>query len=111
METKKKKNCFFVIIIILLFVAFISLYFSQINGYYEFQEYNKKTLTEEAMKQFEEDIKEGKDINVEEYLKTNYIDYSNNVSNVGLKTGNFLEKIMGVGLKQTFKVITKLFIE
>ncbi len=111
MENKKKKNYLFIIIVSLFFIAFISLYFSQVNGYYEFKEYNKKTLTQEAMKQFENDIKEGKDINVDDYLKTNYVDYSNNISNVGYKTGEFIEGIMTTGLKRTFKLISKLFIE
>jgi ABC-type dipeptide/oligopeptide/nickel transport system permease component len=111
LEPKPKKNHTFIIIVIFLFIAFISLYISQVSGYYEFKAYNKKTLTEEAMKKFEEDLKTGKEINVEDYLKTNYVDYSNNVSDVGRKTGEFIESIMTDGLKNTFKVISKLFIE
>ncbi len=110
-ETKKKKNHLFIIIMTLLFITFISLYFSQINGYYEYTQYNKKTITEESMKQFESDIEAGKDINIENYLKDSYKDYSNNMSNLGNKTSSTIEGFMTTGIKRIFKVFAALFME
>ena len=82
---------------IILVIMFLSVYFSRFNNsYYE----NKNVLTEEAIIQFEKDIKEGKNINVSTYLKEEK-DYSNKVSNVGMKTSNFIEK----GFKKTLKFL------
>lgn len=111
METKKKKNHVFIIIIFLLFITFISLYFTQVNGYYDYTQYTKKTITENAMKQFEEDIATGKEIHIENYLKDSYKDYSNNLSNFGLKTSETLEDIMTHGIKRAFKIFAALFVE
>lgn len=110
-ENKKKKNYIFTIIITLLFITFISLYFSQINGYYEYTQYNKKTITEDAMKQFEKDVAEGKDIQIEDYLKDVYKDYSNGMSSLGLKTSATIENFMTKGIKRIFKIFSALFVE
>lgn len=110
-ETKKKKNYLFIIIVSLLFITFISLYFSQINGYYEYTQYNRKTITEDSMKQFETDIAEGKDIHIENYLKDSYKDYSNGMSSFGLKTSAIIENFMTKGIKRAFKILSALFVE
>ncbi len=104
---KKKKKNPFIIIVIVFFGAYLSLYYLSISGYYEYKEYNKMVLTEEAMKRFENDIKEGKDISIENYI-SDYKDYSNSVSNIGLKTGESLEKIVDKGLGEFFRVLSKL---
>lgn len=111
MEPKKKNKNVFLIIMILLFITFISLYISQIGGYYEFTQYNKKTITEEAMKQFEKDIEDGKEIKMENYISSSYKDYSNNVSNLGMKTSSSIENFMTKGIKNIFKVIKTLFVD
>ena len=106
---KKKKRNPVLIIIIILFGGYLALYYAFLNGYYEYKEYNKMIITEEAMKEFENDIKEGKDISINNYISTDYKDYSNNISNLGLKTGKFLENTVNKGLGGIFKVVGKLF--
>ena len=44
----------------LLFFSFLVLYFAQAGGYYEDLNNKKASLTEEKVKQFEKDVKEGK---------------------------------------------------
>lgn len=104
---KKKKKNPFMIVVIVLFGAYLSLYYLSISGYYEYKEYNKMVLTEEAMQRFENDVKDGKDISIENYI-SDYKDYSNSVSNFGLKTGESLEKIVDKGLGGIFRVLSKL---
>ena len=67
-------------------------------------------LTEEAMKRFERDVNEGKDITINDYISTNYKDYSNNVTKVGAKTGKFIEEFITGGISRVIKVLGKLFI-
>ena len=84
---------------IILVIMFLSVYFSRYNSsYYE----NRNVLTEEAIIKFENDIKEGKNINVSSYLKEEK-DYNNKLSTIGLKTSNLIEK----GFKKTIKFIFK----
>ena len=106
-EGKKKFNPF-VIIVLLFFIIFISLYFTQLTDLYEYGQYNKMTITKEAMERFESDIANGKDIEVEDYLDT-VKDYTNNASKLGNKTSKFLESVMTDGIKKTFEIISALF--
>lgn len=106
-DTKKNKN-FFPIIMGIFFLIFICLYFTGVSGAYQYSQYNKMIITEEAMTKFEKDIEEGKNINVENYLET-VKDYSNVASKLGNKTSSFFESVMSEGIMKTFKLIGKLF--
>lgn len=81
------------------------------NGYYDHLQYNKKVLTEEAMKKFESDVSSGKDVTVEDYLVDTYKDYSNGISKLGLKISTDSSKIVSYAVKKTFGVLNKLFTE
>lgn len=107
--TKKKKKNPLLIIMIILFGVYLALYYAFLNGYYEYKNYNKMVLTEEAMKEFEKDISEGKDITLNKYIKTEYKDYSNSISDLGLKTGEFLEDAVTKGIGEFAKFFGKLF--
>ena len=61
-----------------------------------------KTLTEEQIKAFEEDIKNGKEINVKDYI-INQKNYTNKLSNDIYKVSLRLEK----GIDKTIKLIFK----
>ena len=93
-------------IIIILVVSFFSLYFTTIGGYYEYNLNQKKTLTEEAIKRFERDVKEGKEI-----IASNYIveekDYSNKFSIIGMKFSNTISTAFDKIIKFIFKQIEK----
>lgn len=91
-------------IFITLLILFFSLYFSRYNNtYYE----NKNILTEEAIKQFEIDIKNNKTINVKDYIKEEK-NYNNKASNLGLKTSRLIEKLFNKTLKLLIKILGKL---
>ena len=105
---KKKKKNIVLIITIILFGVYMALYYMAETGYYEYKNYNKMILTEEAMKKFENDLNEGKDVTLENYITTTKKDYSNKISDLGLSAGKSLEKFMTEGLGSVFKVIGKL---
>ena len=105
---KKKKNNICVTVLIVLFIAYIAFYISVANGYYDYLNYNKKMLTEEAIKRFEEDVSNGLDVTMEEYLINTYTDYSNGISRIGIKASNSSSKIMKKGISKTFGVINAL---
>ncbi len=70
----------------ILFFSFLVLYFAQAGGYYEKLNNEKTYLTEEKIKQFEEDVAAGKEINVENYVVNLKKDYGNTISSFGLYT-------------------------
>ena len=100
---KMLKLCFF-----LLFFIFLCCYFIENRGYYEYQLAEQKNLTEDQIKQFEEDVRNGKDISIQNYLNNTRIDYSSSLtkktSEVSLRLNDYLKKI----LKNTFKILEKL---
>ena len=69
-----------------LFLSFLVLYFAEAGGYYESVNSKKAYLTNEKIKQFEKDVKEGREIKVENYMVEIKKDYSNNISKFGLFT-------------------------
>lgn len=89
------------VILLVITILFLSLYFSNYNNnYYETKTY----LTEEAIKKYEKDLKENKNI-----LSNNYIpeekNYNNNFSKIGIKTSSFIENIINKTLKYIVKSI------
>ena len=94
----------------LIILIFLFSYFIEHSGYYEYNLHNKKNLTEEDIKRFESDIKEGKNIDLNSYLSKENIDYSNSLtrttSNANLRLNEILKKL----IKSGFNLIGK-FIE
>lgn len=109
-DTKKKRN-YLTIILLMFFIVFMILYISKEAGYYEYKAHQKVVLTEESIKQFENDISEGKNVKASDYIKTDYIDYSNKFTRLGTKLGKTVEDFMNDSLKKTIKVLGKLFWE
>ena len=72
---KNNKNKIFKFIFIVFFMSFLVIYFSELTGYYEYQNYKKATLTEEQIKKFEEDVKNGKEVDINKYLEKEIIHY------------------------------------
>lgn len=99
----KGKNIFRVILLT-LGILFITLYTTQAFGYYEYTNKKTNTLTENAVKDFEKDIKEGKTIKAENYIKEEN-DYNNNLSKMGLGISNLIEKTFDAVMNFIFKEI------
>ena len=94
-------NKIFKILGLLIIVFFLSLYFSKYNNdYYE----NKNDLTEEAIKKYEKDLKDGKNINSNNYKKEEK-NYNNKASIIGLKASKLIEYTFSYGLKHIVKYI------
>lgn len=104
----KKKKSIFTKIMSLLFLLFISLYIAQETGYYESKIAKKATLTEEAIKRFESDVKNGVEIDLDSYVVNESTDYSNNTTDMGIFIGSKVERIMSTGLEKAFNVLKSL---
>ncbi len=85
------------IFLIIIFLLYIALYFSYQNGYYEIRNNEKKILTEEMIKEYEEDLKNGVDVTNKEYtvIKKDYSNvYTKNLLKVSRKIENSLDRII-----------------
>lgn len=88
----------FWIALALLFAIFMTLYISQATGYYDYEQYKKVELTEEKIAEFERDVKEGKEIKIENYLDSVTYDYNNKASKTGLKISGTIKKYVKSGI-------------
>ena len=104
MKTKKIIK----LIVYITIIAFMFSYAIEKSGYYEYNLANKRDLTEKEIKQFEEDIKEGKDIDINTYLKDNTIDYSNKLTRTTTDVSLKLNKYLTKALNKTFNILNKL---
>ncbi len=104
----KKKNLLLKILSF-LFAIFLLYYILVKTGYYEYKVYTKTKLTQEAIKQFEKDISENKNVKIEDYIEDNTYDYSNVATNIGDKIGMSIETIMNEGIKKSLSIVSNLF--
>ena len=86
------KNTFIKIIVLSLVVFFLVLVFAEKSGYLKTKEEKTKVLTEEQIELFENDIVQGKSVDINDYVVDNNKDYTNEVSNNFYRVSLKLEK-------------------
>ena len=104
MEEKKKSN-WFLKILLFLFIIYFSLYMMDSLGYYNIASKNV-ILTEEKIKEFENDVMNGKEIDIKEYTKDN-TNYKNVYSNFGYMISMGIDKVLNSGLKEIGEFLGK----
>lgn len=92
---------------IFLFVIFITIYVSEASGYREYELHKKVELTNEEIKRFETDIKENKNIDINEYIDKENYDYSNNFSKMSNNFSSVTSKYVKKTIKDIFNFISK----
>ncbi len=106
-----KPDKIFKFVFFLLLLIYLTLYFTGIAGYYEYKNYKKMTLTNEQIEKFEEDVKSGKEVNVEDYITKEKKDYNNKISDAGKKVSFTISNTLSKLLTSTFKHISKFITE
>lgn len=108
MDKIKKDDIFYYIVknvFICFLVIFLGIYISLSNGTSNYKAYKKSELTKDAITRFENDVKNGKNINLENYINVNDNIESNKVS----KAGTYLsDKITDIA-KDSIKLIGNIF--
>ena len=105
----KKANNYILKFLLFSFIFFLVIYFANETGYYEYKIYTKTKLTEESIKNFEEDIKNNKDTSQKEYIIQEYTDYSNKFTKAGSLVGSFIENMMHKTIKKSLEILSDLF--
>lgn len=101
----------FKVIIGLFFVGFLVLYFAQSFGYYENINEKKASITAEKIKEFEEDVRNGNKIDVNNYVINIKKDYGNKVSSFGLYTSKMIAKYFKKGINGIFSGLDDVMVE
>ena len=99
-----KINIARLIILILVYLSFV-LYFMQASGYNEYAKNKENMLTEEQIKEYEEDIAAGKDVTIKDYLNKDKVNYENNISKLGLDLSYLIENIFNKGMNSFFDML------
>lgn len=105
---KKKFNWFF-FILGSLFIVFVAYTLAYQSGYYEANMSRKSKITEEKLQEFEQDVKDGKNIDIKDYVEKDYIDYSSSMSKIGNSISSSIDSFMDNGLNGVFEFLGKLF--
>ena len=108
---KNNKNKLFKLIFMAFLLSFVVIYFSELSGYYEYQNHQKAALTEEQIRKFEEDVNSGKEVDITEYLVSQKNVYNNKLTKATSKLSDGISNIVKRGVEKTFKFLSKLIEE
>lgn len=92
---------------ILLLITYLALFFTNAAGYYEYKNYDKMTLTNEQIKKFEQDVKNGKNIDIEEYLVKEQTIKNNKLASFGKKTSITISSTLSKVISKSFSYLGK----
>ena len=95
------------LIVLILVLLFFVLYFMQASGYNEYTRNRENMLTEEQIKEYEEDIEAGKDVTIKDYLNKDKVNYENKVSELGLDLSRLIEDIFNKGMNTFFEMLNE----
>ena len=106
---KEKKKNIFLIMIVISFIIFIGLFIASESGYYESKLNQKVLLTDKEIKEFENDVIEGKTIDINSYIKKNKKSYENNFTILADKTTELIQGFLTKGIKDICDSLKSLF--
>lgn len=95
----------------MFFVAFVISYVIGESGYYEYELANKKYLTEEEMKKFEEDVRNGENIDLKDYTVETRKDYTNKFTDVVTNTSLTINEYLKKTIESVFGLLNKMIEE
>lgn len=90
-----------------LIIVFFVMILASSSGYYEYELSKKTILTNEAIERFEQDLKDGKNIDIDDYVIKEEKNYDNRVSRMGNSISNKIDNVVSIGVKYLFKYIEK----
>ena len=96
------------LIIIITIIIFIAAYLVSSSGYYEYTMQQRSIITNEKIKEFEEDIKNNENIDLKEYLEREQIDYTNKFTTIVYNISDNSNKLARKAIKYLFKKLSTL---
>lgn len=96
-------------ILIAFFIIFIALLIANYSGYYENRIRKDVFLTEEKIKEFEEKVQNGEEVDIKNFLNKENRDYSNRLSRLGDSLTSNIEVIIHDGIIMFTNIFKSLF--
>ena len=96
---------YFKFLALIVFILFACMFGMSSGGYYEYQLRQKKAMTEEDIKRFEEDVKLGKNVDITDYLTNEKLEYNNGISSFNRGLSNKINDAFSGVMKYLFKSI------
>ena len=96
------------LIILIIVIIFISSYLISSSGYYEYTMQQRTIITNEKIKEFENDIKNNENIDLKEYLNKEEIDYSNKITTLVYNISESSNNLARKAIKYLFKKLGSL---
>ena len=90
-----------------IFISFFCTVILSLSGYYQTFLQKQTILTNDAINAFEQDIKDGKDIDINNYIENNQKNYDNAISKTGRFISNKLNNLISGTIEKTLKIIIK----
>lgn len=84
------------------------MYISVGSNYYEYELHKKVMLTNEDIKKFEDDVKNNKEVDIDNYISSR-VDYSNSFSKASTKVSKETKKYIKQGIEGIFNIFSKMF--
>lgn len=101
----------FRICLTITFVTFLTMYGANKYGYFEYRKNQQVVLTEEQIRKFEQDVRDGKEIDMETYLISTNKNYQTKLSKTGLSISNGISNTVKNGVESFFEAINKMVTE
>lgn len=93
---------------IIIILIYISSYYVANSGYYEYHMQERTVLTNEKIKEFEQDVKNDENIDIKDYLAYEKVDYTNRLTDLVYNLSEKGNKITKKCLKLLFKRLSYL---
>ena len=105
MDKKNYFKRFKYFIYIVLITSFLVIYFASESGYFDDKKSKQVILTNEQIDKFENDIREGKEIDVNDYYIDNNDQYDNKFNKLGVFLSSKIENVISGILDKAFKAL------
>ena len=105
---KRKKN-YFLKSLLVVFIIYLTIFIASESGYYEKRINQDVIFTSEAIKQFEKDVSEGKNVNINTYLIKDNKNYANVFTKSGEIFSKIVENVLTDGVSDVIDVFKTLF--
>ena len=99
---------FIKLVMIIILIVFISSYMIASTGYYEYTMRERTIITNEKIKEFEEDIKNNQNIDIKDYYDNKELDYSNKITTLVYNVSDNSNKLARKAIKYLFKKLGSL---
>ena len=93
------------ILLVLIFFVFVVSYIVEELGYYEYTLQNKMVMTNESIAKFEKDLKDGKNVILEDYIVDTHKDYTSTLTKGTIKISTKINSVLKEGIEGVFKVL------